>query len=49
MNTLELVIFLVGGCLCGSILIVAYLEVAIALTRKIDEESTKKAEQQMNE
>jgi hypothetical protein len=48
MSTLELVIFLVGGCLCGSILIVAYLEVAIALTHKIDKEAAKKAEQKMN-
>jgi len=44
MEFLELIIFLLGGILCGSILIVAYVMAAVNILRKIDKNLDKSIE-----
>jgi hypothetical protein len=44
MDFLELIIFLLGGILCGSILIVAYVMAAVNVLHKIDKDLDKNIE-----
>ena len=44
MEFIELIIFLLGGILCGSVLIIAYFTAAISILNRIDKNLDKTVE-----